>query len=62
MRILFELGNKTIDIENNADVYPTAEEKSMFLEMLDNALDAVEISGEEMMDHWTVKAHEAERK
>lgn len=61
MRIVFELGNKVIEIENNADVYPTAEEKSMFLEMLDTALDAVNISGEDLTDHWTTKAYESER-
>lgn len=41
MRVLLEVNNKTVDLEDNTNPYPTADEKKMFLKIVEDALNAV---------------------
>lgn len=50
MRVVLEVGNKTVELENNVDHYPTAEEKKMFLELVESALKAVGYSVKDFFD------------
>lgn len=58
MKVLFELGSKSVEVEDTIGVYATAGEKALFLDLLDSALDAMGITGEDLMDHWTLKSVE----
>lgn len=41
MRVVLEVGNKEVEIEDNTNPYPTADEKKMFLKILEDAMHAV---------------------
>lgn len=61
MRVLLELGTRSVDIDDNENRFPSLNGKEEFLDMLDIALDALDISGQDLVDHWTIKYAEEER-
>lgn len=58
MRVQLEVSNKTVDIEDTTNPYPTAQGKTMFLDILHIALDGVGITIKDITDYWAIKAAE----
>jgi len=58
MRVQLEVGNRSVDVENNADVYPTAEENQMFFDLLRRGLMALGYTELEMLVYLTGVAKE----
>lgn len=50
MRVVLEVGNKTVELEDNTSPYPTADEKKMFLKIVEDALKAVGYSVKDFLD------------
>lgn len=55
MRVQLEVGNKTVDVEDNTNPYQTASEKKMFLTLLRDALKAVGYTEIDLLKEWSTK-------
>lgn len=55
MRVQLEVGSKEIDLNNRLDVYKTADEDSLFLGLVRDALIALGYSEVDLLEAWKKK-------
>lgn len=62
MRVQLEVGDHTVDVENNMNPYPTAEQDQMFFDLLKGALQSVGYSELDMLVYLTGANKHVEKK